>query len=241
MKVYMITVCHMLPEIISYSLIRAIRTMGRFPDHWVLIDNCWPIEKEMTSFCVKRAAQMVGADLVVMSKNVGGHGGFNVGIDYFKNKYQIEDEDLILLYDPDSNPLTYNWLNVMAEVMDGKKNINNLSLLHPDIMPKRKWNIEIINRHKFATSAMPEMYNVTCFRYSFLKKLGEFKGNGFYGGVETLNFSGLSNQGYLYDYLEYFCPIPHDPLYNKWKSAHASGQFKGNFDAYYELMGEKWT
>jgi hypothetical protein len=183
---------------------------------------------------------MVNATVIQVEKNIGGHGGFNLGVEYLANKYALKDNDLILGYDPDSNPITGGWLRAMQKVMDNDVRINNCSLAIKSIMGNRKWKLTDIAGVRYATSPVPEMMNVTIFRYGYLKRIGQFKGTGFYGGVETANWTSDDTQGYLYDYQEDFCPIPHDPRYNDWKKIHCTGEYKGNFDEYVKFLTDHY-
>lgn len=234
-KLSVITVCHMLPEIIAFSLVRGRVTMGveRSRIHqWVMVDNHWPIHSGETRAWIHDLAMIIGADITMPDKNLGGHGGFNFGL---KALGDIRHDDLILCYDPDSNPLMMGWLKAMLEVMDGDRDLGYLSLMDNRIVNNRNWSIEEVMGHRVAFDPQPEMMNVTIFRGRVLKAMGGMPATRpFYGGIEAAMHAYGFKSGYLMDYREDTCPIPHDELYRQWKNAHADGAYGGNFDRWVE-------
>lgn len=241
MKLYAVSVCHMKPEIVAYSLARARITNSIEPTGWVIVDNCWPIDSENTSAELMDQAN-IGMDQAIFGsngevgfndkyyyvkapKNLGGIGGFNFGL----SKLDLQDDDLVLGYDPDSNPITKDWLLAMKEVMLADTSLTHLSLLHEHIV-NRAWIRREVAGYKLVSLPHPEMFNVTIWRGSYLKSGAVKQGRPYYGFVETETKGG--RHAYLYDYREDLCPIPHDPRYNRWKHDHAVGNYPGNFDQY---------
>lgn len=239
MKLHVITICHMEPETIAWSLYKFRRTTEKLPDTWTMLDNLWPIKTEQTSKMLFHLHYQIPwkteVRMLKAVKNLGGHGG----ISYCLTEYPPDNDDLVLIYDPDSNPKTDGWLEAMLATMNADPTLGYVSLLD-NRNTDRPWTYEEIGGNKVAFLPHPEMFNVTLFRATVLKKgflADSDKWNApFYGHVETAFFKhvrelGMRN-GYMFDYREDKCPIPHPKVYDKWKEDHALGRYPGNFDAY---------
>ncbi len=241
MKLHVITICHMEPEIVAWSLMRYHRTTHIVPDSWTLLDNCWPIRWSNSFLGLKKIANLVPNGLLQTTPvNLGGHGGFNAVL----NTLKIQPDDFVLGYDPDSNPVYQGWLEAMLSVMKADPTLGYVSLLD-NRNTDRKWTYETIDGYKVAFIDHPEMWNVTLFRgaavaQGMLSDASKW-GATFYGHVETAMFKyvrelGMRN-GYMFDYREDKCPLEHPVAYTNWKQAHAYGKYPGNFDAYCKERG----
>lgn len=237
-RIFAISIAHMMPEIIACSLAKGRRTMG--PAYfniakWIVVDNHWPIDRDSTHLQVKNLAGLVDGELISPEKNVGGHGGINYAVDHLKKEYALTPDDLILIYDPDSNPAQDGWLQALVSVMSADPNMPYLSLLHEAVAGNRKWVITPVNGINVARDAQAEMFNVTLFRAGVLMREHGLKApNKWYGGIESELFNAQNLRGaYLFDFRENENPIPHPAIYTKWKWDHAhNGSYPGNFDAY---------
>lgn len=240
MAIYVVSVCHMQPQIMAYSLMQGLMTINNenlgpsLPVQlvWVLVDNHWPMQKEMVSGAIEaHLAPMVKAFTIKPHKNLGGHGGFNYAVQALAGKYDLEDDDLILCYDPDSNPTTPNWLKPLVEVMQADPEFDFLSLMPSQCVQNRNWLIRTIAGHAVATDSNPEMINVTLFRYRCVRRTLTADST-FYGNIESSMWNRGFKSGYLFEFLEHPCPIPHPQAYVRWKLDHACGRYPGNFDQY---------
>lgn len=242
---HVITVCHMEPDVIAWSLMRFKRTTAVVPDFWTLLDNRWPIKADSVHPELKALLGILPKDtkpeLLRAAVNQGGHGGFNLAL-----TDNILADDYVLCYDPDSNPVSDGWLEAMIKVLDSDPTMGYVSLLDCR-MTDRPWSYEEIGGHKVAFLSYPEMWNVTLFRGSALSKgmLSDAAkwGAEFYGHVEPPMFRhvrelGMRN-GYMFNFREDKCPIPHPECYTLWKQAHALGKYAGNFDAWCKEKGIK--
>ena len=233
MRLFVISVCHMQPEIIAFSLTRAVMTMGVKPkdiDSWILVDHHWPIQKHLTSTLITVFTDIVDAYRISPEKNLGAHGGFNFAVQRLIDNHYLADDDLVLCYDPDSNPVTPDWLKAMSDVMT-HSTFDYLSLMPSVRLTGRPWVIQTIMGHRVATDLKPEMINVTLFRGKCIKeKLTAH--SAFYGHVESSMWDRGFKSAYLYDFLEDPCPIYHPQIYADWKIAHSSGKYAKNFDQF---------
>lgn len=232
MRLFAVSVCHMQPEIIAFSLTRAIMTMGVHPFNWTLVDHHWPISKMMTSALIRDSLVDIVLGFVIQpEKNLGAHGGFNFAIQRLIDNHNLSDDDLVLSYDPDSNPVTPDWLKAMSEVMTADPLLDYLSLMPEVCKNNRVWHIRNVAGYAVATHEKPEMINVTLWRGRCIKqKLTAY--SALYGHVESAMWDRGFKSAYLLHFLEDPCPIYHPQIYADWKIAHSSGKYPGNFDQY---------
>jgi hypothetical protein len=243
-KVYVISVCHMDPRIIEHSILRFFATnisCINLASHWVFVDHHWPLDKEITSQVVNKMScyvesKGIGSTVIKPDKNLGGHGGMCFAIDYLKLNFPISSDDLILIYDPDSNPETVDWLKSMVDVMTTEPRFAYVSLTIKSILSNYNLYARAdIGAHKVVENVL-DMINVTMFKASFLLTHGVTANTKFYGGIEVSMVQKARDQGlktgYLIDQFEIGNPIPHPDIYNKWKGLHACGKYCGNFDQF---------
>ena len=229
-KLYGITVCYCEPEVLAHGLIRFAKTAGAVPDKYILTDNLWPKDSEANSAMIRKLSPIVNAEVIQAKINQGGAGGFNLALQHLFDQVGLKDEDLIIGMDPDSNPITQDWLKVMVETMQAGPQLDSLSLMHEHIV-QREWEVEFIGGHRVAFLPRPEMKNVTIWRLGSIRD--GLKQKGFYGFTEILMWAPRKH-GYLYDFRETLCPIQHPVEYNDWKRIHAFDGYAGNFDEYLE-------
>jgi hypothetical protein len=251
MKKYIITVAHMDYNIINHSIGRFLDTNQTLPPsitEWVFVDNCWPIDKDKTSEAINHMVGTlnnydINATVIKPDKNLGGHGGINYALDYLKEKHSIDYDDLILIYDPDSNPEKSGWLEALIDVMSIDKNFGYVSLTHTAIKDNFSGHTpDKVGTYNVYTTKL-DMWNVTMFRAGFLMSEGMLAASKFYGFVETVMHEKCLKEwrkhGYLADYFEIENPVPHPKEYADWKRLHAGKIFEGNFDEYINLHSPK--
>lgn len=233
--IHIITVCHMMPEIIAFSLTRGHRTMGLEPDSWLIVNNHWPIKELETADYLEKLAKIVHGEIHMPHQNLGGHGGINFAVTKLK---ALEKTDLILTYDPDSNPINPGWLKAMKEVLDADPSIPYISLMHSVCVDHRPWLMREVAGHRVASDPEPEMFNVTLWRAEHLM-VGLRAPCEYYGGIEADLFRVRKLKGsYMFDFREDPCPIHHPQIYTDWKDAHGRlGTYRGNFDQYVRERG----
>lgn len=222
-RLFGITVSYCEPEVLAHGLTRFVRTAGEVPEKYVIVDHLWPINPINNSILVNRLALIVFGDVIKPPMNGGGAYGFNYAMEHLG---VLNDDDLIIGMDPDSNPITPNWLTAMVATMRASKELNSVSLMHEHLVD-RPWEHEFIGGSKVSFLPHPEMMNVTIWRAGSIR--GGMKSLGLYGHNERLMWKPKT-VGYLYDYRETICPIQHPKAYNDWKMAYAFNGYPHNFD-----------
>ncbi len=234
--IYAISPAYMAPSTVAWSLMRFQETAGYLSTDHLIVDNYWPFFPDDRRPDLLREAAAVVAGAVIQppgGKNIGGHGAFN----YALSQLPLEDHDLVLCYDPDSNPVDFGWINAMYDAHVADKTLGAISLMPAWLVNRREWATKNLAGYKVAHHDKPDMWNVTMFKYSALKKTGGLLADTeFYGHVERAMFREFAKHelwhGYLYDYREDTCPIPHPKKYQDWKGLHSSKLYLKNFDDY---------
>lgn len=232
MKLWTVTVSYAPIEILAHGLKRYFETT-LVPSEYVVLDHLYPkVDPLEITGLVENSFSL---HLMRPYKNMGGHEGFN----WVVKNLPVEDDDLIIGYDPDSNPLTKGWDEAMLEAMRSHRSLGSISLMHTAIKDK-PWIVSD-DKPRVALLGRPEMFNVTMWRVSALKATGGLLADRkLYGMVETAMYRKFTEMGlysgYLYDYEEGPCPVAHDPMYVKWKEAHAFFGFEGSFEEFLESV-----
>lgn len=226
-----ITVVYCDPTILAASVAQFLKTSGTVPDEWIFVDNTWPLLNEnLRFFTISQIAQMGNGICQETMKNLGGHGGFNFGL----NQMAFEDDETILCFDADAFPAREGWLQAMMRVMAVGSKIGYLSLL-PHQVKRDDWNVETIAGYRVGFLDQAEMINISLWRGSVLRE-GMKANSAYYGHIEVPMLKKAQSMGlrvgYLLDYPDAPHPIPHHPKYTEWKNAHAFEGYKGNFDEF---------
>lgn len=233
MKLWTITLAHCLPDILKFSLKRFRETTTE-QSELVIVDHHWPKDYWETRRLVLAAAEFYGAKLMSPYRNLGGHGGLSWAL----KELPIEDNDLVCIYDPDSNPRTKGWDTAMLDVLRADTSTAALFLMQGGALaaPNRVWRDETIAGHAVSYPTPYSVTNVAIVRASFYLECGMTVGGRrpFYGYVEDWMSEAAKRlsvrMGYMKDFWEDNHPIAHDEAYTRWKFAHAHhNTFMGNF------------
>ncbi len=231
-KTWVLTLAYMNFEVIDSSLRAYYATADKVGEH-IILDNLWPIDSHHTSQSILRLAYDYNAKVMRPYENLGGARSLN----WTMSNLPIKDDDLILTFDCDSNPVTPHWDTILTSAMQDPAYAYLSLRLDMEGLATQEWEEDVtVNGHPIIRPAHghAEMVNVTCWRFSFLRDAGGFRGLPYYGGIE-LPLHALAKQkgmktGYVRDASERFQEAQRDPRYQAWKQAHVSGQFLENFD-----------
>lgn len=230
MKLFTLTLCHSNITVLSHGLERYAAT-AVLPTEHVLVDHLYPINAWSNSARILGIANTQNLKLIRPYENRGLCGGWNWAI----AQLPIEDSDFVIGYDPDANPVETGWDAAMVSALNTHRELGAVSLIFERIR-NRTWQelapgILVSDTYQF--------FDITMWRVSTLKAIGGLQASReFYGGFEETMFAVLKGHGYLHgflkDYSEAPCPIPHDPEYHGWKMSHANGHPKA-FKDYLKL------
>lgn len=228
MKIWTITTSHARKEVAEFGLGRYYDTRVLETEHY-LLDHHYPIDYWKTRHALLDLGEKYNLKVVSNPRNLGGHEGFN----WVFNQLDVKDEDFVIGFDPDANPMHKGWDKAMVEALQKTDSIVCVSLLIDHLSNNRQWTT-VCEDPKVVIPDFLDMFNVTCWKGWFVRQTRGMKAlTRLYGGVEMAMHSIAAEQGkrfgYLWDYREAMCPIPHDELYNKWKQNHLQGDQR-NFD-----------
>lgn len=239
MKTWILTVSHVPPHVLQNSLVALKNTTLPTEEYeHVILDHHWPKEYWATRHSILDVAMKFKCRVISNYRNIGGHEGFQWMLD----ECPIEHEDIVICYDPDSNPITPGWISAMKEVLTFNPPFNVIvALNYPQMqIAAKNWQMTFQGGICVKKPECLEMTNVTGFRASFLKQYG-FRSDRceYYGHVESY-FKKVCdthklNQWWLQSFDEMSVPL-HDRLYQDWKIEHSNGRYLKNFD---EFVREK--
>lgn len=211
------------------------------PVHYqhILLDHHWPIHRWQHRRKILELAENYKCKVMSPYENLGAHGGNN----WLLQNIPMDNEDIMICYDADSNPQTVLWDVMLQAAMEDLSYAAVSLTINADLLTK-DWI------HETTTSGINvkrpkngiEMMNVTAFRVGFLRAIGGFSGpRKYYGFIEGRLFERMRamglKHGYLVDAYENLKPIEPHPQYQEWKRNHVMGTFPGNFDQWAKEKG----
>lgn len=237
MSIRIVSVLYAPLPVMEESVKQFYRTANQPFCDWHLVCNMWPLSKQPITEAYK-IHDLTGGVLHLPGKNLGGHDGAS----YALRNMGLQDDDLILLYDLDSNPLNPFWLRAMEAVMEADPSLGYVSLHFDGRLHQPTWKTEEIAAQTVGFCSHLLMWGVTLFRGHLLKD-GMKGQRPFYGFVENemekkIRAKCLRN-GYLMDYHEGEPAIPLPEIYTRYKQEHGLGNsFLGSFEEYLVKHGQ---
>lgn len=171
--------------------------------------------------------------------------GLHMGLNWVLLKIGPKPGDVIITYDPDSQPETPGFDHALAEtVQSGEYEIASSFTIHSEREFQERGYLEKTCRGRrvfIPNTGM--MIGNTAWSCDFLKRVGGFKEpNAYYGGIEAAMTQELRKTGgqwaFLPDVKEGWLDRSyHDTEYTNWKVDHAAQKFKGSFADYLSKLG----
>lgn len=241
MKVYTITLGFVPARIWERSLdaYLSLRNPTIVYDHY-FVDQHYPLggtenRRELWRICCER-----GVNVLDPGRNLGLHGGFNWAL----ARLPCGPEDIIIGYDPDSNPISPGFDGALIHALQLDPRLAWTSLMSGRAEPelrergythRRVGHLDLWITHK------PVVNSIVAWKYSFLKAVGGLsEPNQWYGGLEADMFSRMKSLGLEWGFLTGW--HENDDLRNlqdkeylwwKWKFAHLR-EWTGDFKSYVE-------
>ena len=214
------------PQIIRSSIDQFYKTT-EVPTTHLIVDQCWPLEREEMEHVFKYMSQTYGCKILRPGKNLGLAKGFNWALE----QESFPDNGGVIGYDPDSWPVSPGWDLAMCHKFVSHPSVAWFSLWHPhaerELLTEKRGERQEDGTVR-VTSAV--MNSVCMFRRGWLRACGGlYEANALYGGLEVHMWKRLQDhkQGWLFlpDYREDFWPWPEmiDTRYREWKWATTHG------------------
>lgn len=247
MKLYIITLgfCNAKTLELGFQRLEETSTVPKESTRRIFLDQHYPLDREnnikkITELCAKHNFEMYDS---LMDRGL--HKGFN----YLTSMLPLEDDDLILLYDPDTYVDRRGFDSAMANVLNSDSEIQYVSSWHNPIEATHGNRV----RGHFRKSSMEfdyfvpdigpewEMMSLSMHRWSFIKSIGGFKQpREYYGFLEQHFWDSVCAMGKRmafvrgFDNENPFMDQISDPEYHVYKLAHSANQFKGSFAEWLE-------
>lgn len=238
-----ISLCYNPPAVIEASIDQFYATTVVETQH-LLVDQCWPLEREAMEAVFQRLSQKYGCEVLRPGKNLGLARGFNWAL----SERPFPRNGMVIGYDPDSWPVTFAWDHAMCEEFVRRPDTAWFSLWHPhaerELLQERRGTVDPSN--PFIVTATSAVMNSVCgFRRGWLEDCGGlYEANNFYGGLESHMWQRLVDHKmkwiFLRDFHEDFWPKPEllDTRYRdyKWLTTHG-GEKQVEFPEWLKLKG----
>lgn len=187
MQVWAVTLCYCSPEILARGLEAYYRTRNpSLSFRHVLVDQHFPLEENLCSAAVRSEGEKYGCLVIDPGRNLGLHRGFNWAIE----QVGPAPEDVVIGYDPDSNPVSHGWDMALVTALGAEEKNAWASLMSPRACPELvQRGYTEVTYHGYLTcwvTKKPVVNSICAWRASFLRKIGGLSApNNWYGGIEA--------------------------------------------------------
>lgn len=184
--------------------------------------------------------------------------GLHDGLQFLVDQLKPADDDVVIGFDPDENPLQEGWAHAMANVMAADPKCGWLSLMSPpahEYMLRHGHSVKHVPAPPQTNIASYEVWvpgysliNTVCaWRGSALKAMGKFnEPHAFYGGFEGAMMPPTMAAGYWIGWMRDYHVAPlhdlHDAEYSLYKPHHVGFKqplFPGSFADWLVSRGVK--
>lgn len=239
MTVYAITLCFNKPSVVEASLRRFYATKNPSLEvRHVLVDQCYPMPSRsaVTAKLMALAAEF-NCILIHPGRNMGLHHGWN----WAMNQLPLQPEDILIGYDPDSNPISHGWDMALATALSDPK-VGWASLMNTRCEPElreRGFTERMIQHVQVWRAHRPVVNSICAWRASFLLAAGGLQEpTNYYGHLEAAMWAHLEKQGLEWVFLpgwrendELRNMADREYLLYKWSHAHL-GSWPGDFESF---------
>ena len=205
--------------------------------HYVL-DNHYPLNAEASTKAIwGYAAEYQDVTIFDAGKNLGLHEGLN----HLLSSILVADNDIVVGYDADEDPVRAGWIEAMARVMAADPSVGWLSLMAKVLEEQLDHDRVAVRdvggeRVRFPNTSL--MNCVVGWRGSMLKAIGKMEEpHAFYGGLEGTMQPKCRKAGYSIGFMADYWTLNHrgmaDKTYELYKLRHVGHElphFPGSFD-----------
>jgi len=185
-------------------------------------------------------ADAVGSVDRVSFYDQGRNLGLHDGLQYLVDQINPADDDVVIGFDPDEEPLRAGWMQAMADVMAADPKCGWLSLMSPpakEYMERNGYDAKHVAGHHLWVPGYSLINTVCAWRGNALKAMGRFnEPHRYYGGFEGAMMPPTMAAGFWIGWLRDYGVAPlhalHDAEYTLYKRHHVGFQqpmFPGSF------------
>ncbi len=241
MKVHFVSMVYCNARVFAAGMEALHRTvdMKAMDAHHTLMWQHYPLNGAATM----KALQEYGASnpaphvrLLDAGRNLGLHDG----LQYMVDQIAPADDDVVIGFDPDENPLRVGWANAMVDVFKADPTCGWISLMSPparDYMAQHGCNNKEVAGHYLQVPGYSLINTLCAWTGRAIKAMGKFtEPHAYYGGFEGDMMPKTMAAGYWIGWLRDFEVAPlhnlADPEYQLYKRHHvgfAQPLFPGSF------------
>ncbi len=204
----------------------------------IFLNQHYPLNEAENSVALRVICDSYGIEFMDAGRNLGLHKGWN----YVQERLPLKPEDVVIAYDPDSNPISPGWdmalITALNDPRHGWATLN--SAWAEDQVTRAGFEERIVGGHLAVRKVSQACMNsVSAWKGKYLLHTkGLYEGNEFYGGLECHMFPKLAECGlewvFVRDWWEdHSFHVQQDPQYRDYKWAHAHlGTWKGDFKSF---------
>lgn len=243
MKVHFITAAFCKADQLAHAILKARHELDQI-DSWAVVGCHYPINRAENMRRLKMIAEAANCIWLDPGEDLGSAQSQNWAI----KQLGLGDDDFIVNLDPDAASAEPGWLQAMKDVMEADPLCALVHLNNPyvngkivgEVLPVEKREV---GGRKIAIPLQGEMFNMTMWRVSFLKKIGGIlQMHRWYGQVELPMYMAAREHkmwnGYLTDFMETEIGRGlEDQGFRQWKYDHVMQTFQGKFGEWCELRG----
>jgi hypothetical protein len=203
--------------------------------HHFLLQH-YPLNKAQNSAELREIAKDNGLIWHDAGKNLGLHDGFN----FVTEQFGLKPEDVVIAYDPDSNPVSTGWDEALVTVLSEPRYVW-ASLMLPaarkSLAGQARAVPNAVKGVRVLEIAQPVINSISAFNGSWLLDCGGLtEPNKFYGGLECQMWPKLKDKKWVFlpDYTENHDLLhTQDPEYRQYKWEHAHERtWAGDFESW---------
>lgn len=242
MKLFTITIAYAPAALVARSLILYQKHRFHKPYRHIVVDGHYPINQKKNSHDLKLITECFeGVELWDPGVNLGSAQSQNWAL----GRLDIGPEDFFINLDPDSACTINDWDEALRMQLFKDPHCAMVSCLAPMVVRYRGLHFEMIKnigRYKYGVATKPTPFNLSMWRYSFVREIGGIPQAGlWWGETEAPFFSHCQRTGFYHAYALDFMEnesgkFMQDKPQNDWKNLHMRtappDNFLGNYEEY---------
>jgi hypothetical protein len=202
------------------------------------VNHHYPVAKDANKYALAEVCRDFKINWLDPGMNVGLHRGLNWAI----SEIGLTRDDLLIVADPDTNPVTLGWdaalLQVAGDPSSGWVALSNSQTPMEIASRPRDFEPRIIRGVQAFRALRPAVVSIAAYRLGWVLAAGGFhEPCKFYGHLESAMFQDLEAAGQHFVLLRNYreddeIKAGQDEVYAQWKEAHAFRGYDKNFDEF---------
>jgi hypothetical protein len=225
MKIHLLSIAFAPARILNTHLFQVYDTIGVEHDGHHIHNNHYPLNEDYITDVLYNLCAQHSMKLYDTGKNIGSAAAWN----HLFVMCRPAKEDIVVLLDPDTNPITPGWGKAIKDVFAADKKVAWVSLTFPQVdkefseRPHKEYEVA---GHRVLQPTETMINSICAFRAGVVREIGGFEdGTPWYGGFEAKMWAKINPKYkwlFLKDFKEAYDPrFESDPEYKEYKIALA--------------------